>query len=76
MSGGGQIDRQRDHRCDVGTCGLGFGYHEVGRYAESRRLSELSLRRYPGNANASHNIVHVCSSGVSPSVRRPATSPG
>jgi tetratricopeptide (TPR) repeat protein len=39
---------------------LGFGYHEVGRYAESRRLSELSLRRYPGNANASHNIAHVC----------------
>jgi len=39
---------------------LGFGYHEVGRYAESRRLSELSLRQYPGNANASHNIAHVC----------------
>jgi tetratricopeptide (TPR) repeat protein len=39
---------------------LGFGYHEVGRYAESRRLSELSLGQYPGNANASHNIAHVC----------------
>jgi len=39
---------------------LGFGYHEVGRYAESRRVSELSLRQYPGNANASHNIAHVC----------------
>jgi tetratricopeptide (TPR) repeat protein len=39
---------------------VGFGYHEVGRYAESRRLSELSLGQYPGNANASHNIAHVC----------------
>ena len=39
---------------------LGFGYHEVGRYAESRRVSELSLRLYPDNANASHNIAHVC----------------
>ena len=39
---------------------LGFGYHEVGRYAESRRLSERSLGQYPGNANASHNIAHVC----------------
>jgi tetratricopeptide (TPR) repeat protein len=39
---------------------LAFGYHEVGRYAESQRLSELSLQRYPGNANASHNIAHVC----------------
>jgi len=39
---------------------LAFTYHEVGRYAESRRLSERSLERYPGNANASHNIAHVC----------------
>jgi len=39
---------------------LGFTYHEVGRYEESRRLSERSLARYPGNANASHNIAHVC----------------
>lgn len=39
---------------------LGFTYHEVGRYAESRRLSERSLAQYPGNANASHNIAHVC----------------
>jgi tetratricopeptide (TPR) repeat protein len=39
---------------------LGFGYHEVGRYAESRHLSELSLRQYPDNANATHNIAHVC----------------
>src|SRR4030095_4596418 len=39
---------------------LAFGYHEVGRYAESQRLSELSLQRYPGNAHASHNIAHVC----------------
>ena len=39
---------------------LGFTYHEVGRYQESRRLSERSLAQYPGNANASHNIAHVC----------------
>jgi tetratricopeptide (TPR) repeat protein len=39
---------------------LGFTYHEVGRYAESRRLSERSLAQYPGNANASHNIAHCC----------------
>ena len=39
---------------------LGFTYHEVGRYDESRRLSERSLAQYPGNANASHNIAHVC----------------
>jgi tetratricopeptide (TPR) repeat protein len=39
---------------------LGFTYHEVGRFEESRRLSERSLRQYPGNANASHNIAHVC----------------
>src|SRR5437773_5370699 len=39
---------------------LGFAYHEVGRLEESRRLSERSLQQYPGNANASHNIAHVC----------------
>jgi hypothetical protein len=39
---------------------LGFTYHEVGRYEESRRLSERSLAQYEGNANASHNIAHVC----------------
>jgi tetratricopeptide (TPR) repeat protein len=39
---------------------LGFTYHEVGRYEESRRLSERSLAQYPGNANASHNVAHVC----------------
>lgn len=39
---------------------LAFTYHEVDRYEESRRLSERSLRQYPGNANASHNIAHVC----------------
>ena len=39
---------------------LGFTYHEVGRYADSRRLSERSLAQYRGNANASHNIAHVC----------------
>jgi len=39
---------------------LGFTYHEVGRYEESRRLSERSLEQYRGNANASHNIAHVC----------------
>ena len=38
---------------------LGFTYHEVGRYEESRRLSELSLAQFRGNANASHNIAHV-----------------
>ena len=38
---------------------LGFVYHEIGRMAESRRLSERSLAQYPGNANASHNIAHV-----------------
>ena len=38
---------------------LGFTYHEVGRYEESRRLSERSLAQYKGNANASHNIAHV-----------------
>jgi tetratricopeptide (TPR) repeat protein len=39
---------------------LGFAYHEVGRYDEARRLSERSLAQYRGNANASHNIAHVC----------------
>ena len=39
---------------------LGFTYHEVGRFEESRRLSERSLAQYPGNANASHNLAHVC----------------
>ncbi|HUG37973.1 MAG TPA: hypothetical protein VML54_13535 [Candidatus Limnocylindrales bacterium] len=38
---------------------LAFTYHELGRYAESQRLSELSLAQYPRNANASHNIAHV-----------------
>jgi tetratricopeptide (TPR) repeat protein len=39
---------------------LGFVYHEQGRFAESRRLSERSLAQYPSNANASHNIAHIC----------------
>ena len=39
---------------------LGFVYHETGRYAESSRLSERSLAQYPANANASHNIAHIC----------------
>jgi tetratricopeptide (TPR) repeat protein len=39
---------------------LGFVYHETGRFAESRRLSERSLALYPANANASHNIAHIC----------------
>jgi tetratricopeptide (TPR) repeat protein len=38
---------------------LAFTYHEVDRFEESRRLSERSLRQYPGNANASHNLAHV-----------------
>ena len=38
---------------------LAFTYHEVDRFAESRRLSERSLGQYPGNANASHNLAHV-----------------
>jgi len=38
---------------------LAFTYHEVDRYEESRRLSERSLRQYPGNANATHNLAHV-----------------
>jgi tetratricopeptide (TPR) repeat protein len=39
---------------------LAFTYHETGRFDESRRLSERSLEQYPGNANASHNIAHIC----------------
>ena len=39
---------------------LAFTYLEVERYEESRRLSERSLAQYPGNANASHNIAHIC----------------
>ena len=38
---------------------LAFTYHEVGRYEDSRRLSERSLAQYPGNANASHNLAHI-----------------
>jgi tetratricopeptide (TPR) repeat protein len=38
---------------------LAFTYHEADRFEESRRLSEQSLRQYPGNANASHNLAHV-----------------
>ena len=38
---------------------LSFTLHEVGRFAESRELSERSLAQYPGNANASHNLAHV-----------------
>jgi tetratricopeptide (TPR) repeat protein len=32
----------------------------VGRFEESRRLSELSLQQYPRNANAIHNLAHIC----------------
>src|SRR5207244_4286866 len=39
---------------------LAFTYNEVDRFEESRRLSERSLQQYPGNANASHNIAHIC----------------
>jgi tetratricopeptide (TPR) repeat protein len=39
---------------------LAFGYHEVDRFEESRRLSERSLQQYPANANAIHNIAHIC----------------
>jgi tetratricopeptide (TPR) repeat protein len=39
---------------------LAFGYHEVDRFEESRRLSERSLEQYPANANAIHNIAHIC----------------
>jgi tetratricopeptide (TPR) repeat protein len=38
---------------------LAFTYHEVDRFEESRRLSELSLRQYPGNASAAHNLAHI-----------------
>jgi tetratricopeptide (TPR) repeat protein len=38
---------------------LSFTYHEVGRYAEARTLSERSLDGYPGNASASHNLAHI-----------------
>src|SRR5688572_12901513 len=38
---------------------LAFTYHELDRFDESRRLSERSLRQYPGNANASHNLAHI-----------------
>ena len=38
---------------------LAFTYHEVDRFEDSRRLSERSLQRYPGNANASHNLAHI-----------------
>jgi tetratricopeptide (TPR) repeat protein len=40
-------------------CALGFVYHEVGRFEESRDLSERSLAQRPDNANASHNLAHV-----------------
>ncbi len=39
---------------------LSFVYHETGRFEASRRLSERSLAGCPANANASHNIAHVC----------------
>ncbi len=39
---------------------LAFTYHETGRFEDSRRLSERSLEQYPDNANASHNIAHIC----------------
>jgi tetratricopeptide (TPR) repeat protein len=38
---------------------LAFTYHEVDRFEESRRLSEVSLRQYPRNANAAHNLAHI-----------------
>jgi len=38
---------------------LAFTYHEVDRFEESRRLSELSLRQYPRNASAAHNLAHI-----------------
>jgi tetratricopeptide (TPR) repeat protein len=38
---------------------LAFTYHEVDRFEESRRLSEASLRQYPRNAHAAHNLAHV-----------------
>ncbi|HEV8615959.1 MAG TPA: hypothetical protein VGU22_10760 [Methylomirabilota bacterium] len=39
---------------------VAFAYHEVDRFEESRRLSERSLAQYPSNANATHNIAHIC----------------
>ncbi|HEV8585213.1 MAG TPA: hypothetical protein VGT02_09620 [Methylomirabilota bacterium] len=38
---------------------LAFTYHEVDRFEESRRLSELSLRQYPRNTSAAHNLAHI-----------------
>ena len=38
---------------------LAFTYHEVDRFEESRHLSELSLRQYPRNASAAHNLAHI-----------------
>jgi len=38
---------------------LAFTYHEVDRFEESRRLSEQSLRQYPRNAGAAHNLAHI-----------------
>jgi tetratricopeptide (TPR) repeat protein len=38
---------------------LAFTYHEVDRFEESRRLSEASLRQYPRNASAAHNLAHI-----------------
>ena len=38
---------------------LAFTYHEVDRFEESRRLSELSLRQHPRNAGAAHNLAHI-----------------
>jgi tetratricopeptide (TPR) repeat protein len=38
---------------------LSFTYHEVDRFEESRRLSEASLRQYPANASAAHNLAHI-----------------
>jgi tetratricopeptide (TPR) repeat protein len=38
---------------------LAFSYHEVDRFDESRRLSEASLRQYPRNASAAHNLAHI-----------------
>jgi len=38
---------------------LGFAYHEVDRFEESRRISERSLQQYPSNANAVHNLSHI-----------------
>jgi tetratricopeptide (TPR) repeat protein len=39
---------------------LSFAYHEIERFEESRRLSQASLEQYARNANASHNIAHIC----------------